>query len=260
MRDNNEFSARSCQVAERAGLGQHFRGYGAVQPDSRIYLTAGVVVTMGVLMAMVGFAAGIELMGVLGTVLAMVLGGRLMLWDVPWLAGLLRSNHGARLDWYEHGIVVSSRRGVRAFRFDSMRVWRRVGTIAEGGVPEQVSLSYRVGSEYGDDVVIPVGLTGREQWGPALLHAVVAAQLPGARARLEAGDRLDFGPFRLSRTAMGGELMVLWHQVREITVHEGLVAAWGVKGGRTVLLQAYPSELVGNLDLFWLLTRQLRAV
>ncbi|MEC3915045.1 hypothetical protein [Nocardia sp. CDC160] len=141
----------------------------------------------------------------------MALGARLLLWDLPLLAGLAGSKHRSRLDWYEHGIVVTSRRRVRAFRFDGTRVWRKISRVTEGGVMNPVSLTYRVGDD-DEELMIPVGSAGREQWGP----------------------------------------------VREMTVRDGIVSVHAVKGGKSVLLQAYPSELIENLDLFWALAQRLR--
>ncbi|MFF0607246.1 DUF6585 family protein [Nocardia tengchongensis] len=246
------------QAAERARLGRHCRGYTPVPPDSRHYLVGGAMVCAGALASGLGFAVGAQALGVFGAALAAALGARLLLWELPWLAGRLGSNRGARLDWFEHGIVVTQRHRVRALRFDDMRVWRRVGQVTEDGVPPAMSLTYRVGMEAGDAVTIPVGIQCREQWGPELVRAVVAARLPTARARLDAGERLVFGPFRITRTTIGARMTALWMQVREVTVHEGIIAVRVARGGRSVLLQAYPTELVDNLDVLWALTRDLR--
>lgn len=240
-------------------LGRYRHGYGAARPDARVYLISGAIVAVSGLTALIGCTTGATGLGVLAAIPAAVLGGRLLLWDLPWLAARLGSDHGARLDWFEHGIVITTRHGVRAVRFDEMRVWRRVAEGAEGTALTPMSLTYRVGTSSGDAVTIPAGIQGREQWGPELVRAGVLARLPGARARLDAGVRLEFGPFRITRTTIHGNRVALWIQVRQITVHEGLIGVWVTRGGKAVLLQAYPTELVNDIDLFWTLSRELRS-
>ncbi|MEU1428734.1 DUF6585 family protein [Nocardia sp. NPDC005746] len=242
-----------------SALGQYSHGYTATRPDSRVHLVSGTIVAVSGLTAIIGFTMGATALGVLATIPAAVLGARLLLWDLPWLAARLGSDHGARLDWFEHGIVVTSCQGVRAVRFDEMRVWRRVAEGAEGSALSPMSLTYRVGTASGEAVTIPAGIRGREQWGPALVRVAVSARLPGARARLDAGVRLEFGPFRITRTTVHGNQVALWIQVRRITVHEGLIGVWIRRGGKDVLLQAYPTELVNDIDLFWALSRDLRS-
>ncbi|MFD7841926.1 DUF6585 family protein [Nocardia sp. NPDC059764] len=175
------------------------------------------------------------------------------------MAARLGSDHGARLDWFEHGILVTTCHGARAVRFDEMRVWRRVTEGTDGTALTPMSLTYRVGTASGAAVTIPAGIPGRAQWGPALVEAAVSARLAGARARLDAGVRLEFGPFRITRTTIHGNRVALWIQVRRITVHEGLIGVWITRDGKDVLLQAYPTELVNDIDLFWTLSRDLRS-
>ncbi|MFD7841927.1 hypothetical protein ACFV4K_03160 [Nocardia sp. NPDC059764] len=62
------------------GLGRYSHGYAAARADSRVHLVSGAVCG---LTAIIGFTTGATALGVLMAIPAAVLGGRLLLWDLP---------------------------------------------------------------------------------------------------------------------------------------------------------------------------------
>ncbi|WP_414169335.1 DUF6585 family protein [Streptoverticillium reticulum] len=79
-----------------------------------------------------------------------------------------------------------------------------------------------------------------------LLHAVVVAD---AEDRLDAGQRLDFGPLCLTAAEIGsGGKSVPWQQVEEIAVRDGYVKLR--VAGRWSSLTVTPVRLIPNFFVF----------
>lgn len=166
-----------------------------------------------------------------------------------WLGLVGARNRGVRLDLYERGCVACCRGRVRAVRFDTTTLRRRVEHGVKNPVAHQISYRYTIYDTEGVPVVLRHGIECPGEWTSAIERGIVDAQLPGAQAALAAGERLEFDPLWLSATEIGsGAESAPWARVSELAV----VGGWlSVKvRGRAQPLESLPIGLVPNYVVF----------
>lgn len=100
-------------------------------------------------------------------------------------------------------------------------------------------------------------LDGLAEWGGRIMEDATRARLPGAVAKLNAGQTLDFGPLSVTgQTVSDGRQVLPWAQVEQVVVHNGMIAVQGPAAGRRLI--GHPVELVTDLGVFLTLADTLR--
>lgn len=129
-----------------------------------------------------------------------------------------RARADARLDLYERGMTVSTKRRIRVVRYDTTSVFQNG--------PQYLTLT----DVDGERIVLH---GGAGEWGSGVRQAVTDAQLPLALTRLDKGERLGFGNIWLTREGIAsGEVSARWSQVQRIEIRDGTVVVVGVTGTR----------------------------
>lgn len=132
----------------------------------------------------------------------------------------------ARLDLYEHGMTVAVGRRIHLVRYDTTLVLQKSVRLpqapARGATTRALTLTDIEGRQvelYGGPVD-----GAAEKWVPEIQRAVTRAQLPGAWAALDAGERLAFGDVWLTREEVGsGAVSARWPQVRRMEITQDTV-------------------------------------
>ncbi len=245
-------------TAEREQLGRQVAVYLPAVPDLRRHVVIGVVTAVGGGAAVVGFAVGVAALGIVGLAVALVCGVRLLI-GLGWLGFVTARNAGTRLDLFERGLVITCRGRARVVRYDSTRVRRKIVQLAKNPGPQQISYTYTVTDVTGAPVTLRHGIGRPEQWGPMIERAVTEAQLPGAGAALDAGARLDFDRFWMSRDEIGaGRDAVAWSRVAGLEVVGGWLSVPVV--GWSQPLESLPVSQIPNYPIFRELVDRMRAV
>ncbi|WP_157117288.1 DUF6585 family protein [Nocardia vaccinii] len=243
------------EAAERAGLGRYLRTYRPGPADVGRPLAGAVAITAGIVLAAVGFAIGVPPVGALGVVVLLA-GGAWLLVETGWLAAVRR--HDSRLDLYQHGVVASGEGQVRAVRYDSTTVRRKIVHAAKDAAAEDVSYRYTIVDTDGAPVELRHGIECPRQWGVEIEQGILQAQLPAAQAALDAGERLDFAPLWLTAAELGtGSESVPWSQVDDLAVVGGWLSV-RIRG-RAQPLESLPLCLVPNYMMFRTLAERLHA-
>ncbi|MFI5777147.1 DUF6585 family protein [Nocardia sp. NPDC051570] len=244
------------EAAARERLGRHGAAYLPVPPDARRHIVIAIVAAVGAFAAALGFTFGATVLGIVGLTVAVVCGVRgLAGWG--WSGLITARNSGTRLDLYEQGLVLTYRGRVRVIRYDTTRVRRKILQLTKNPGPGQISYTYTVTDVTGVPVVLRHGFERPQQWGPAIERAVTEAQLPGMSAALDAGARLDFDRFWLTRDEIGaGRDAVSWSRVEELEVIGGWLSVQVV--GRSQPLESLPVSLIPNYPIFRALVDRMR--
>ncbi|MGW1195180.1 DUF6585 family protein [Streptomyces sp. NPDC002536] len=208
------------ELAGREGLGGHQAAYPSIAPAQRRHLgrvriAAVVLAVLAVICVATGYPG-----------LVILLGGPL----VMCLIALVRysraagRNEGSRLDLYERGLTIAHRGHVRAVRYADTDVLQDTIRHTYNGMTTRISYAYTVTDTTGESVILRGGFADPQEWGQAIQRAVTVARFPQALARLDAGQRLDFGPLWMTSSEIGsGGKSVPWQQVEEIAVKDGYV-------------------------------------
>ncbi|MFD4438589.1 DUF6585 family protein [Nocardia sp. NPDC058519] len=245
------------RAAAQADLGRHLATYTAAEPSTRRPVIEAVGVVLFTVVTVTGFVTGAEIIGILGLTIVGMLGGRL-LFDLLRLGYANSRNRKARLDLYEHGLIVIVRGAPRTIRYDTTALKRNVVQLVRNPAPEQVSHSYTLTDSVGDPIVVRHAIAHPEKWGPAIDKAVTAAQLPRSIAVLDAGGRLDFEHFWMTSTRIGaGKRSAAWLQVTDVEVSKGWVSIH--VSGQSTPLESLPVSLIPNFTVFLKLAERMRA-
>ncbi|WP_067543814.1 DUF6585 family protein [Nocardia crassostreae] len=118
--------------------------------------------------------------------------------------GFLPVKGEGRLDLYESGATLVVSGQVRAVRYDSAQVWQQITRVQQNGVHTHTKHEYRITDVRGAELRLDESISGPDEWGPALVEAVAVRQAPVAVETLQAGQRVEFGPWWLSATQFGG--------------------------------------------------------
>ncbi|MFF9342696.1 MULTISPECIES: DUF6585 family protein [unclassified Streptomyces] len=242
------------EAAARERLGAHRGGHASSAP-TRERGALGVAVLAAVLAAAVVAALATD-----HGPLATVPGLPLVLCLVSLLGHLLfgARTGDARLEQYEGGLVVHYKGRIRVVRYADTEVLDNTVRRTRYGRTLSVSHSFGLTDTEGRDLVVGGVFTGGETWGPLLRHDSARAQLPGALARLGAGERLDFGLMWLTTAELGsGRASAPWHRIQEVGVEDGTITI-RAEGRRAPLVSA-PTRLTPDVSLFLALTETFRA-
>lgn len=103
-------------------------------------------------------------------------------------------------------------------------------------------------------------LDGLIQWGGRIMDDAARARLPGAVAKLNAGQTLTFGPFSVTAQTVGDGRQVLpWAQVEQVWVRDGMIALQGPTAGKQPRrLIGHQVDQVADLGVFLTLADLLR--
>ena len=244
-------------VAAREGLGRYCGTYRAGAVDARRPIVEGAVTGAGVVAAVPGFVFGVAEVGIIGTTVAVVCGARCLA-DLGWLGFVGARHRGTRLDLYERGCVARDRGQIRAVRYDSTTLRRKVVHAVKNPAAHQISYRYTVEDTDGVPVVLRHGIERSQEWTLAIEQGILDAQLPRAQAALAAGERLSFDPLWLSTTEIGsGSDSVPWTRVSGLAVVGGWLSV-RVRD-RTQPLESLPISLVPNYVVFRTLAERLQA-
>ncbi|MFF4405855.1 DUF6585 family protein [Streptomyces sp. NPDC001262] len=233
------------ELAVREGLGGHQAVYPSIAPAQRRHLGRVKVVTV-VLAALAVICVATGCPGLL-----FLLGAPLVVCLIA-LARYGRAadrNEGSRLDLYERGFTSAHRGHVRAVRYADTDVLQDNIRHTYHGMTTKISYAYTVTDTTGERVTLRGGFADPQEWGPAIQRAVTVARFPQALARLDAGQRLDFGPLWMTAAEIGsGGKSVPWQQVEEIAVQDGYVKVR--VAGRWSSLTMTPVRRIPNLFVF----------
>lgn len=241
------------ELAGREGLGGHQAAYPSIAPAQRRHLGRVRIATVVLaVLAVISVATGYP-------GLVILLGGPL----VMCLIALVRygraadRNEGSRLDLYERGLTIAHRGHVRAVRYADTDVLQDIIRHTYNGMTTRISYAYTVTDTTGERVILRGGFADPQEWGPAIQRAVTVARFPQALARLDAGQRLDFGPLWMTASEIGsGGKSVPWQQVEEIAVKDGYVKVR--VAGRWSSLTMTSVRLIPNFFVFRALADRFR--
>lgn len=252
--EQDGWERRMREAAAREGLGAHRGGHASSAPArDRGALRAGILAA--VLTVAVAAALATD-----HGALAIVPGLSLALCGVALLGHLVFGGRtgDARLEQYEGGLVLRHKGRIRVVRYADTEVLDNTVRRSRYGRTLSVTYSFGLTDTEGRDLVVGSVFTGGETWGPLLRLDSARAQLPGALARLGAGERLDFGLMWLTAVELGsGRACAPWHRIQEVAVKEGTITI-RAEGRRGPLL-AVPTRLTPDVPLFLALTETFRA-
>jgi hypothetical protein len=141
--------------------------------------------------------------------------GRILVRDV--LPG-----YGRVLYLYENGLILVSGRGMDAFAWDAVEELRVSGVRI--GAADTVSWRCGLLRADGTEAVLGPEFPGVHDVVEAVSEAVTDRLLPKYLSRVEAGGKVRFGPFAISRDGIekdGDELP--WPEVAEVEITNGMV-------------------------------------
>ncbi|MEW1677549.1 DUF6585 family protein [Streptomyces noursei] len=167
-----------------------------------------------------------------------------------------RASPNARLDLYEHGATLALNGRIHVVRYDTTAMFRH-RTRSRGAAPSGTAVLHTLTDVDRRHLVLRGGPDGGEPpaWEAELQRAVIGAQLPGALAALQRGQRLSFGDVWLTREQVGsGGRCTSWSQVQRIGVQDGfLVLTTGGEQHRWG-----PESRIPNPFVFWALVERHR--
>ncbi|MEU2072739.1 DUF6585 family protein [Streptomyces sp. NPDC013489] len=127
--------------------------------------------------------------------------------------------------WYEHGVLWHTDRGeTQAYAWDEIAAVTRQDIRVTNGVTGATTHRLTIGSENGAAIVVGDEFDGIVPFAEGLVDAFSRARVPRDAARLEAGERIDFGlvGIDLSGIAQGGR-SIGWQEVERVDVRQGNV-------------------------------------
>ncbi len=245
-------------VAGREGLGEYRSTYRPPVIDARRPIVEGGLTGAGVVTTVGGFVGEMAAVGVLGATVAVVSGAGLLA-DLGWLRFASTRHRGIRLDLYEGGCVISEHGAIRAVRYDSTTVRRKIVHAVQNPAAHQVAYRYTLVDTAGAQVVLDRHLERSQEWGVAIEQGILGAQLPKVQAQLDAGGRLEFEPLWLSASEIGTATeSVPWSRISELAVVGGWLSVR--VSGHAEPLESLPLCVIPNYVVFRTLAQRLHAL
>lgn len=184
-----------------------------------------------------------------------------------WVA---KKHNESRLYLYDGGVVVRTARISRgddlfeaAYDWGSLRVLRYFSTRGDarytlldaGGVALNVGPGTRVFLKEDKQalgitsVVEGTMFVWPRTWGDHIEECVTRVQLPGVLARLERGETVDFGPYKVDRQGVAGRKhAAAWSEITDISAYDGTLL-FNKKLRRTTVDSANLQN-IANVNLF----------
>ncbi len=170
-------------------------------------------------------------------------------------------DRGIRLDLYARGLIYAQASGLRVVRYDRTSVLQANANVRRVGEKKTIRTIYRYtltdlnGSQFSMDGV----LANPQDWGPAIQNGVVEAQVAPTWTALEAGQRVEFGTWWMTRSELGCSAKpVPWSEIGNLTVHDGVVFV-GVD--KNILRQPrIPVSKIHNFALFYMVAERLCSI
>ncbi|WP_342760382.1 DUF6585 family protein [Nocardia arthritidis] len=233
------------QAASQAGLGQHRSAHLAgPSPHRKSLRNASLGVAILVPVALVGVATRAP-WAMFAAIGATIFGLALLivaLQSRPYLV----ADRCLRIDLYERGLVAVQRRGLRAVRYENTSVRQSITTFERTGRTEY---RYRITDVTGVQLELRGNLEHPQDWGPAIQSGVADAQLPLMWSAVQAGQRVEFGPFWITLSEFGtARKSVAWNQIEEIKIYDGSVVVQVV--GQLLILASAEVRDIPNLLVF----------
>lgn len=253
---SSALSAQLGDAAARAGLGGRRGTYLPTKIDNS-GSTAGLVIAAVCLVgAVIGFAVGQPVLGVIAAVVGVFVGGIVLLGRSA--NAVKASKYGdARLDLYEHGLATTFGGRIWVARYDATTVYQDITRHYRNGQHIHTTYAYTLTDLAGEKFVLRQDFAKPDQWGPAIQDAVAQAQFPRAVAALRSGQSLSFGDIRMTWHEVGSpRKSVPWARVQQIAVENG-VASLRVEGKWFALTASLVRE-IPNFFVFTAVGEYLR--
>ncbi|MFC7219460.1 DUF6585 family protein [Streptomyces polyrhachis] len=244
------FGGQVQEAAQRARLGAYRGGYQGGAGGIRVRLWLGTVLCalFGVA-ALAALVSGYPELAVAAGIPFLVFAVRMAL---SWRVG----TNAGELHLYEGGVVVVHKDRVRTVRYADSTVLDNTKRETQYGSTLATVYSFGLTDTEGRNLVIGSAYPGGEVWGPWVQQDSAAAQLPGALARLRAGEKIEFGLLWVTAGEIGtGKNSAPWQQV-EIDIKDGSITVRAA-GRRGSLANSWV-RLTPNFSLFHALTDVLR--
>ncbi|MFD7031524.1 DUF6585 family protein [Streptomyces sp. NPDC059917] len=218
------------EVAQEYGLGAR---KGLVQNEPKRF-PWGAVLPLAVFSAFLGWIAGsyaIEDQRESGAwyhslplmVLAAIPLGFLLFFLFAWL--FLPRPPQVWVAWYEHGVLRHvDGRGTQAYAWDEIASVARHDVKVTNGVTSATTHRLTITPEGEGDIVVGEEFSGVVSFAEGLSEAFSRARVPRDAARLDAGERIDFGlvDINLAGVGRGGD-RIGWREVERVEVKQGRV-------------------------------------
>ncbi|MEU8528692.1 MULTISPECIES: DUF6585 family protein [Streptomyces] len=241
------FDRQIQEAAARADLGAYRGGYQKGSATSTAAMRVGIAVCgLFGIATVASLATGYPALAIV-TGLPTVIGALRLL-----LGGMASGGPGA-LHLYQGGVVVLHKNQVRVVRYADSTVLDNTKRHTQYGRTLSTVYSFGLTDTDGRNLVVGSAFPGGEQWGPWVQQDSATAQLPGALARLRAGEKLDFGLLWITAGEIGsGNTSAPWHQVERVEIKDGSIDV-RVAGRRGALAASWV-RLTPNFSLFHTLT------
>ncbi|MFD9357559.1 DUF6585 family protein [Streptomyces sp. NPDC060031] len=127
--------------------------------------------------------------------------------------------------WYEHGVLRHIDRGeTQAYTWDEIASITRQDIKVTNGVTSATTHRLTIKPEQGAGIVVGDEFSGMVPFAEGLGEAFSRARVPQDAARLEAGERIDFGVVDINISGVGqGSRRIGWREVERIDVKQGRV-------------------------------------
>lgn len=198
-------------------------------------------------------------MFLVGLLLAWLIIGLWLIWEIIRTPNLSRSLAARRIYLYEQGFVLAERpEDPQAYRWDGIdTVFQKIVSKRMYGIEIAKKYLYTITRRDGRTAKLTVFWEGVDQLGAHIDERVSAALLPGAAAAIERGESIQFGDLTLTAGGIAGRRKsVTWPEVSGVRIAVGYVSV-NVQGKFLSLSTTAAADLP-NLPLLLALTERLR--
>ncbi|MCZ0983042.1 hypothetical protein O1L60_39895 [Streptomyces diastatochromogenes] len=160
--------------------------------------------------------------------------------------------------WYEHGALWHvDRQETQVCTWDEIASVTRQDVKVTNGVTSATTHRLTIRSRQGGAIVVGDEFRGMVPFAEGLVDAFSRARVPRDAARLEAGERIDFGMVDINISGIGqGGRRIGWQQVEQVGVKQGRVEIRR-RGDRKPWMTV-PAPGFPNLPVFLTLADALR--
>ncbi|MFZ3467699.1 DUF6585 family protein [Streptomyces sp. 4.24] len=193
-----------------------------------------------------------------------------------WVA---KKHNESRLYLYDGGVVVRTARISRgddlfeaAYDWGTLRVLRYFSTRGDarytlldtGGVALNIGPGTRVFLKEDKQalgitsVVEGTMFVWPRSWGEYIEECVARVQLPGVLGRIERGETVDFGPYKVDRRGVAGRKhAAAWSEIVDISAYDGTLMF--NKKLRKMTVDSVPLQNIANPNLFLSVCQRFKA-